>query len=103
MEHGKEISTFDELISQAKSDGRPVMIDFYADWCAACKELDHKTFPQQSVIGEADRFVTIKVDATHEEEFLDALYERYGVQGLPTVAFIDSGGELMRIRKSPAS
>ncbi len=93
---GKELSTFDALISRAKDEGKPVLIDFYADWCAACKELDHKTFPQQSVIGEADRFVTIKIDATHEEEFLDALYERYGVQGLPTVAFIDSSGALLR-------
>ncbi len=83
---------FDALLEKAKSTCKPVMIDFFAEWCAACKELDQHTYTAQAVVDEADRFVNIKVDGTNDHEVLDTLYERFGVKGLPTVAFIDPKG-----------
>jgi thiol:disulfide interchange protein DsbD len=72
------------------------MIDFYADWCAACKELDRETYPALEVITESSRFLNIKIDATNSEDALDMLMDRFGVQGLPTVAFISSSGEILK-------
>jgi thiol:disulfide interchange protein DsbD len=69
------------------------MIDFGADWCIACKELDKFTFVDRAVQQEtAKRFIAIKVDATNETEGLTALQARYGVVGLPTIFFIPSDG-----------
>ena len=73
-----------------------MLIDFFADWCAACKELDRETYPSPEVISEAGRFLAIKIDATNSEDSLDALMERFGVEGLPTVAFVSSSGEILK-------
>ncbi|WP_257458253.1 protein-disulfide reductase DsbD family protein [Archangium lipolyticum] len=93
---GFSSESFEQVLARAKSEGRPVMIDFFAEWCAACKELDRETYPAIEVIEEAGRFINVKVDATQSDDALDALMERFGVEGLPTVAFISSNGELLR-------
>jgi thiol:disulfide interchange protein DsbD len=86
---------FEAALAQAKHDCKPVLIDFFADWCAACKELDQHTYVDQGVAAESHRFVTIKVDGTEEHDVLEALYERFGIQGLPTVAFVDPMGKVL--------
>ncbi|MFL5318195.1 MAG: protein-disulfide reductase DsbD family protein [Myxococcaceae bacterium] len=90
------LAALDQSLLKAKAEKRPVMIDFYADWCAACKELDRDVYVEPAVVQEADRFLNIKVDGTNEEDDLVALYEKFGVKGLPTVAFVDSSGEILR-------
>lgn len=90
---------FDAVLEKAKADCKPVMIDFFADWCAACKELDTHTYTQPVVVAEAERFVKVKVDGTEDHEVLDALYKRFGVQGLPTVAFVDPMGKVLESPK----
>ncbi len=87
---------FEKVLASARSAGKPVMIDFYADWCAACKELDRETYPAPEVITESGRFLNIKIDATNSEEAIEMLMDRFGVQGLPTVAFVSSGGEILK-------
>jgi thiol:disulfide interchange protein DsbD len=87
---------FEKVLARARTEGKPVLIDFFADWCAACKELDRETYPSPQVISEAGRFLSIKIDATNSEDALDALMERFGVEGLPTVAFVSSQGEVLR-------
>jgi thiol:disulfide interchange protein DsbD len=98
-EQAKSPAPFEEVLAKAKADCKPVLIDFFADWCAACKELDQHTYTAPSVISEAERFVKVKVDGTEDHEVLEALYERFGVQGLPTVAFVDPMGEVMKSPK----
>lgn len=86
---------FESVLARAKADCKPVLIDFFADWCAACKELDSHTYVAPEVVAESQRFVTVKVDGTNDHTVLDKLYERFGVQGLPTVAFVDPMGQVM--------
>ena len=88
-------SEFDRVLAQAKADCKPVMIDFFADWCAACKELDQHTYVAKDVVTESQRFVTIKVDGTNDSEITDKLYQKFGVKGLPTVAFISPTGDVL--------
>jgi thioredoxin:protein disulfide reductase len=85
----------DRALLAARASGKPVMIDFFAEWCAACKELDRDTYVAPAVISEAERFVRIKVDGTNGQDSLDALYSRFGIEGLPTVAFVSSRGEIL--------
>jgi len=71
------------------------MVDFYADWCAACKELDLYTWSDPKVQTELRRFVVVKVDMTRSSP-RDAFYKStYGIVGLPVVAFHDSQGRLL--------
>jgi thioredoxin:protein disulfide reductase len=82
-------------LAQARADQKPVFIDFYADWCAACKELDRKTYPTSEVREAAKKFVAIKVDGTVSSDDLDKTYDQYKVEGLPTVVFIDRQGKML--------
>lgn len=64
-------------LNQAKADGKPVMIDFYADWCPACKELDAKTYPKPEVLAQAGRFINIKIDGTVQADELKLPSRRF--------------------------
>ncbi|MCL2258717.1 MAG: thioredoxin family protein, partial [Proteobacteria bacterium] len=86
---------FDEALLQAKEEGRPVLVDFFAQWCVACRELDKISYADAKVQREAERFIRIKVDGTRESKQIEALYERFSIQGLPTVIFISPKGELL--------
>ncbi|MDB4947259.1 MAG: Cytochrome c-type biosis protein DsbD, protein-disulfide reductase [Labilithrix sp.] len=80
--------------AKAISENKPVLIDFGAEWCAGCKELEHETFPDATVRTEAQRFVAIRVDATDDEApDTKRLSEKYKVIGLPTVIMLDANGK----------
>lgn len=89
------IERHDEGLRLAQTEARPVMIDFTAEWCQACKELDRKTYVDAAVQKEAQRFVNLKIDATTMDDEMNDLFEKYGVLGLPTVVFIDSEGKAL--------
>ncbi|MDF3066548.1 MAG: hypothetical protein K0R38_2149 [Polyangiaceae bacterium] len=81
-------------LARAATDNRPLIVDFTAAWCAACKELDKQTFSEPRVGQELSRFVAVKVDATNNDDpKVEALLARYKVVGLPTVLLFDSRGK----------
>ncbi|NPV11867.1 MAG: protein-disulfide reductase DsbD [Ignavibacteria bacterium] len=74
-------------------NGQPVIIDFYADWCVPCKELDAMTFTDKNVIEEAKRFRRYKVDLTSTgSEQTQLAMKKYSIVGVPTVILFDSNG-----------
>lgn len=86
-----------ERVEQAIADGTPVMMDFYADWCVPCLELDRVTFTDSRVVQESENFVRLKVDLTQfDSEESEALRRRYEVAGVPTIVFLDPTGEEIR-------
>jgi thiol:disulfide interchange protein DsbD len=81
-------------LAKANAEGKPLMIDFGAEWCTACKELEHQTFPDKDVRLEAQRYVALHIDATDDEDVkINQLKDKYKVVGLPTVIFIDKNGK----------
>jgi thiol:disulfide interchange protein DsbD len=86
-EHNEEVAK-----ALAAKEKRPLMIDFTAEWCGACKELAKHTFADPRVMEKAGHFVAVKIDATEDEQ-LEAVKKTYGVVGLPTVLIFDSDGK----------
>lgn len=78
-------------LEEAKKAGRPVMADFYADWCGWCKKLDATTYSNPAVQKLAEGFISVKIDGDKNEN----LTVKYRVTGYPTVIFFDSGGNIV--------
>lgn len=93
--HGIPWQPYDAaVLSEAAKDQRPVVIDFSADWCLPCKELDHRTFSQPEVIEAARAVLPLRADLTRSgSEEVKKLREQYKIRGVPTVVFIDARGK----------
>ena len=81
-----------EALEQAFKDKRPVVIDVWATWCTACKELEVYTFNHKKVKDLKESFVFLKFDATRNSPELEVLRKKYGIFGLPFVTFYSSEG-----------
>ena len=93
------LSELKEEIAKASSEGRLVMVDLYADWCVACKEFEHYTFPDAKVQAQFAHFELIQIDLTESDAKTIELMEEYTVFGLPSILFFDSqGNELLEQR-----
>ncbi|NVL89618.1 MAG: thioredoxin family protein [Desulfobacterales bacterium] len=82
-----------QSIEQIQKENKPILVDFYADWCAVCKELDRKTFADKRVVEKSTKFIMARVDCTSPDNNCTPLTEKFNVSGLPTIVFISAGGE----------
>ncbi|MBN1823436.1 MAG: thioredoxin family protein [Endomicrobiales bacterium] len=85
------VMSLGEGLSAAKAEKKNLMVDFYADWCGWCKKLDRDVYSNPEVAKLAENFVCVKVNTDRYP--VDA--QQYGVQGLPTVMFMDSSGKVL--------
>ena len=82
-------------VDAALAAGKPILIDFTADWCIACKELDKFTFSDPAVVQEAARFTAMQIDCTRSSEpSIKAIQARFAINSLPTVLLIDAQGAI---------
>jgi thiol:disulfide interchange protein DsbD len=89
----------DKAIATAKSSQKPVFIDFGAEWCTACKELEHE-FSSRDFVTEIDRFVPVRIDGTHYDAQFTRYCDRYQVDGLPVMIVLNSRGEVAHVFRS---
>jgi thiol:disulfide interchange protein DsbD len=93
FKHVANLAELKQAVSQANGEGRMVMVDLYADWCVACKEFEHYTFPDPQVQSEFSNYQLIQIDLTQSDNETIELMEAYSVFGLPSILFFNTQGE----------
>jgi thiol:disulfide interchange protein DsbD len=86
------VRSVDELDAALRSAGRPVMLDFYADWCVSCKEMERFTFSDPTVQAKLEGALLLKADVTQNNLEDRALLKRFGLFGPPGTIFFDPRG-----------
>jgi len=92
FEKVKDVAELDARLAQAKADGKAVMLDFYADWCVSCKEMETFTFSDARVQARLANAVLLKADVTANTEADKALLKRFSLFGPPGLIFWNSAG-----------
>jgi thiol:disulfide interchange protein len=80
--------SFEVALAQSKASGKPVMVDFGATWCGACRMMEEQTYPDAKVIAESKNFVMVKVDVDEHQD----IAAHYGISSLPTTAWLRADG-----------
>ena len=86
----KSVADLNEKVAAASAAGKPVMLDFYADWCASCKEMEKYVFTDAAVQGALANVVLLQADVTANNDDDKGLFERFEIFGPPTIAFFDA-------------
>lgn len=79
---------FEKAKEIAKSENKPMMIDFYTDWCGWCKKLDSDTYSNKEVAELAKEFICVKINAEQQQK----LAKEFGVSGFPYIVFLTAQG-----------
>lgn len=82
-----------------KSQQKPILVDFMAEWCPPCQQMEKTTFSAQEVIDKADKFITVRIDVDEQEETAikyNGNASKYGGVGIPNILFLDSEGQKIR-------
>ena len=82
-----------DLDARIKAAGRPVMLDFYADWCVSCKEMERFTFSDPAVQAKLAGFTLLQADVTANSAEDKALLAKFKLFGPPGIIFYDANGQ----------
>lgn len=92
----KSVAELQGIVSKASLENRPVMLDFYADWCISCKEMETFTFTDSSVQALLKNAVVIQADVTANDDLDQALLKEFDLFGPPGIIFWDKSGTELR-------
>jgi len=87
------VKNLEQLDAAIKASSKPVMLDFYADWCVSCKELEGITFKDPAVIDRLGDFTLLKADVTENNDDDKAMQAKFGVVGPPALIFWDKNNK----------
>jgi thiol:disulfide interchange protein DsbD len=90
------VASIAELEAKLKSPGKPVMLDFYADWCVSCKEMEALTFSDERVKPKLAGMLLLQVDVTANTPEHKALLKRFRLFGPPGIIFFDASGQELK-------
>ena len=88
------VSNLTELENAIKSSSKPVLIDFYATWCASCNELDEITFKDEAVLKKLENFTLLRVDVTKNSSDDAQIMKKFGLIGPPAILFFRAGSHM---------
>jgi thiol:disulfide interchange protein DsbD len=88
----KGVDGLNAALAEARSQGKTVMLDFYADWCVSCKEMEVLTFTDPGVQQALANSILLQADVTPNDEQDKALYRHFGIIGPPSIMFFDKDG-----------
>ena len=88
------VSNLTELENEVKSSSKPVLIDFYATWCASCNELDEITFKDEAVLKKLENFTLLRVDVTKNSSDDAQIMKKFGLIGPPAILFFRAGSHM---------
>jgi len=86
----------DKQLEKAQQDGKNVLLDYYADWCISCVELEKYTFTDPNVIKELEGFVLLQADVTKDNEDSKLLLKKYHLIGPPAILFFNPKGQELK-------
>jgi thiol:disulfide interchange protein DsbD len=87
------VASVEGLDAALRAAGRPVMLDFYADWCVSCKEMERYTYTDPAVQAKLGGALLLKADVTRNSADDRALLKRFGLFGPPGTIFFDAQGK----------
>jgi thiol:disulfide interchange protein DsbD len=98
FERVRSVAELDARVAQAAASGRPVLLDFYADWCVSCKEMEKLTFPDAKVRARLTDVVLLQADVTANNADDRALLKRFGLFGPPGIILFGPDGRERPVR-----
>jgi len=88
------VAEIEAAVAEASAAGMPVMVDVTAEWCISCKEMEHYTFPNPTVVEAYEPFVLLRIDVTENNDDDKALLRYFETYGPPIYAFFDRDGQI---------
>jgi thioredoxin:protein disulfide reductase len=98
FERVRSVTELDARVAQAAAAGRPVLLDFYADWCVSCKEMEKLTFPDAKVKARLANVLLLQADVTANNADDKALLKRFGLFGPPGIILFGADGRERPVR-----
>lgn len=95
----RNLDEFNQQLMLAQTAGKPVLLDFYADWCESCIDMDKKVFGSREVINGLNTFVLLRIDLSKNSAADEALLKNFNVIAPPTVLFFNNHGQEVNSRR----